>query len=365
MSAQHIFAAESALAFVKTMAGQPEWEAIGGDDRQIGRGGGGRKGSQGGQGQGKGRGGGGQSPRPQGKGKGQGAEQAQQHQGKGQLQQKGWWQGCAKGWHPEQGWWQVDWQEVSWAGEEQQGWRPQEEWQGQWGGQGKGEGWQEGGRSPGEGWQSKGKGVGGKLPGGDAGPEEDAGGKGGKSKGQGKGGRSPVEEAGGGQAFLTAKGKSKRQTYLQALWSEPQTEAMRKKQEGVMRYMAEDRHDEPEVIPHQLKLDWPTGYKDLGHEFMKKWKDDAKQLGLSMRLGNHRNSTYRRQPHLAVATYPLTITAQDRQNPPKDLMVQFLCDWAKAAAQRTLPVAESALPWEDIIQWWDGEEFFCNLHKIR
>ena len=88
---------------------------------------------------------------------------------------------------------------------------------------------------------------------------------------------------------------------------------------------------------------------------MKEWQAEAKTIGLSMRLSSHRNSTHRENPAEAAGTYALTITAEDRRNPTKQLVVQFLCEWAKAASRRPVP-AEPELPWNNIIRWWGGQE---------
>ena len=93
----------------------------------------------------------------------------------------------------------------------------------------------------------------------------------------------------------------------------------------------------PPSVPRQLKLPWPQGYSQIGSEFMKEWQAEAKSIGLSMWLCSARNSTWKSAPAQAAGTYVLTITADDKENPPKPLMVQFLCEWAKAVSKRRFP----------------------------
>ena len=112
----------------------------------------------------------------------------------------------------------------------------------------------------------------------------------------------------------------------------------------------------PPSIPHQLKLSWPQSYNQVGNVFMAEWQAEAKSIGLSMRLTSHRNSAWKNTPAQAAGTYALTIIANDEENPPKQLMVQFLCDWAKAVSRRRVPAPAAPLPWDDIITWWDGQE---------
>ena len=193
-------------------------------------------------------------------------------------------------------------------------------------------------------------------------PPEKGGGdgkQGGGKQGGGKAGGKPPGKS--GEAYLTAKGKELRQTYLQRQHAPPATMQQQRKQEIAQWYRENATEHGPQYEDHRLNVSWPHGYSDLGHEFMSQWRDEARLSGISLRLTPHRNSIWRYHAAEAAASYALSFT-MDQNGYDKDLMMQFFMDFAKAASARAVAaraarlVQLNDLDWENIVRWWDGED---------
>ena len=91
----------------------------------------------------------------------------------------------------------------------------------------------------------------------------------------------------------------------------------------------------------------------MGHEFMKKWKLEAKERGFKLSLSTWRNARWRDDRELAASMYRLLIVG-DPERPRRAEMVQLFSEFAHAA-RRHVPVA-STVPWEEIVGHWDRED---------
>ena len=107
------------------------------------------------------------------------------------------------------------------------------------------------------------------------------------------------------------------------------------------------------IVGHQLEVPWPHSHKEMGAEFMAAWTADALQRGFKLRLSVYRDSEWKRNAVKCASMYRLCFTG-DAQKPDRSAAVELLWDFARAAAQE--PEKKSTLPWEQIIQWWDGED---------
>ena len=238
---------------------------------------------------------------------------------------------------------------------------------GHWGGQGKGRG-HRGGQADGGG---KGKGGGtpqaqadgggkGKGGGHDKGQAEQGGqgkGKGVSSSSGGSGGQSPLGMS--GQEFLQQKGDKIKNTFKENQWKAPETAPQRRRQARSAWYAASTGGESlgPEEIAHQLSVPWPHSYKDMGAEFMSEWRAEAEARGFSLRLTTWRNSMWKDNPELCASQYRLRITGKS-DRPNRDAAVEIIFLFAEAA--KKLLLAPSTLPWQQIIEWWDGKDsLFC------
>ena len=110
---------------------------------------------------------------------------------------------------------------------------------------------------------------------------------------------------------------------------------------------------ERESLPHQLDVPWPYSWKEMGADFMKEWQEESKLRGFNIRLSAWHNSHWKESLEHCASTYRLSITG-DADNPDRSGAVKMLFDFAKAAQAQ--PHKPATLPWEQIIQWWDGED---------
>ena len=86
---------------------------------------------------------------------------------------------------------------------------------------------------------------------------------------------------------------------------------------------------------------------------MNHWKEECKQRGFKIRLSGWRDSTWRDSPEQCASMYRLVFTG-DAKKPDRSAAVELLFEFARAAAKE--PDKPSTLPWEQIIEWWDGED---------
>ena len=272
---------------------------------------------------------------------------------------------------------------ASWWGSQWKGawWQSQSSGSGSWSWSGSGD-WRGGGGGGGGGvspetdtGKSKGQGQGGDDKKGEG---QGQGGDGKKGKGQGQGGdgislvQGAEEAAGGGkspggkdqlggktgQEFVRAKGEDLRRQYLQAQQRPAETDAGRKRQ-AKNRYYAEKARssglslEDLEPMPHAISIPWPYKYKDMGEEFMSFWKKEGDDRGFSLRLSGWRNSQWREASDVCATMFRLRITQKDKL-PDAAGAVELFFEFAKAAREQGFKA--DSLPWEQIIEWWDGED---------
>ena len=242
------------------------------------------------------------------------------------------------------------------------GWSPQGCGEKGQGGQGRGGQWQKGHGQHRERRHWQPKGAGGDGPG--KGKADARGGGDGKGKAAAQvgGGVSPLDGLSGEQ-WLTEKGKGVRRACLALRHAPAETPAAQRRQQNHAHYAAQAAlarasgvvPPEPEVksVPHQLELPWPHSHKEMGAAFMEKAKENAQERGFNLRLSGYRDEQWRKDPVKCASMYRLCFTG-DPLRPDRSAAVELLWEFARAAAKE--PDKPSTLPWEQIIEWWDGED---------
>ena len=112
---------------------------------------------------------------------------------------------------------------------------------------------------------------------------------------------------------------------------------------------------EPEAIPHSMSIPWPHSFAQLGPELMQHWRSEGDERGFNLRSSGWRNSQWAESLETCVSMYRLRIT-QKEGKPDPDGAVQLFFEFAMAAQEhaRENGLGESSLPWQELIERWDG-----------
>ena len=164
-----------------------------------------------------------------------------------------------------------------------------------------------------------------------------------------------------GQEWIRQKGKASRRAYQAAQKAPKETAAAQRRQQRSEYYAAQVRggvspQAEPEEIPHSMSIPWPHSFKELGAEFMQHWQNEGDERGFSLRLAGWRNSQWKEDAGTCASMYRLRITQKEKK-PDPDGAVQLFFEFSQAAKvhARENGLGETSLPWQELIEWWDGQ----------
>ena len=157
----------------------------------------------------------------------------------------------------------------------------------------------------------------------------------------------------GGEEYLRQKGKNISWQRWKGKSAGPQTQAQAKRMERVARGDFRWSVPEERSTDHQLEVPWPHSARDMGAEWMARWRQEAKDVGFSLRLSTWRHATWRDHPALAAGFYRLLLTGDEADPGCISKAVQLLTEMIADCQRRHVPVK---LPWRHIISQWDGQE---------
>ena len=161
-----------------------------------------------------------------------------------------------------------------------------------------------------------------------------------------------------------------RRAYLESQRAPKETPAGQRRQKKSEWYAAQASSSggvspQVEAIPHCISIPWPYSFAEMGPEFMWKWIDEGDQRGFNLRLSGWRNSHWKESLEQCASMYRLRITQKEKKPDPTGA-VELFFEFVKAL--REMGFREESLPWQQIIEWWDGEDrtgitplMFCSV----